>query len=87
MRCGKELIGARQGELSANRRLGICRRSLSVVEDIGVLPYKNIRFIRPAHGLFPKYLKDVLGRKAVRDIKKGTPLQYNFIGGLQKRSK
>ena len=52
-------------------------RSLFVVEDIKggeMLTDKNIRSIRPGFGMHPKFYKDVLGKKASKDIEKGTPL-------------
>ena len=58
------------------------RRSLFVVDDIaqgGILTEINIRSIRPAIGLPPKTLNDVLGRKAKRALKKGTPLRLEDI--------
>lgn len=57
-------------------------RSLFVVEDVKkgeVFTEKNVRSIRPGYGLHPKYLKDVLGRKAKRDIPRGTPLSWDLI--------
>jgi pseudaminic acid synthase len=53
-------------------------RSLYVVEDIKageVLTEQNIRSIRPGFGLHPKYLKEVLGKKAKGDLEKGTALK------------
>lgn len=58
-------------------------RSLFVVEDIEageILTDKNIRSIRPGFGLPPKYWNEVLGKKAKRYLKKGTPLDWNLIG-------
>jgi pseudaminic acid synthase len=58
------------------------RRSLFVVEDMkagDVFSQKNIRSIRPANGLAPKFLKDVLGRKAAIALKRGTPLEWTAI--------
>lgn len=55
------------------------RRSLFVAEDIAageVLTERNIRSVRPADGLHPRHLADVLGRIAACDLKLGTPLQW-----------
>ena len=53
-------------------------RSLFIVEDIKqgeILTARNIRSIRPAHGLPPKRLGEILGRKASRDLQAGEPLR------------
>lgn len=58
------------------------RRSLFVVEDMkagDVFTESNVRSIRPAHGLAPKHLPEVLGRRAVRDIARGTPLARDMM--------
>ena len=55
----------------------VFRRSLFVVEDMkagDVFTEKNVRSIRPGHGVPPKYLAQVLGTKAPCDLKKGTPV-------------
>ncbi len=57
-------------------------RSLFAVTNIAageVFTENNIRSIRPSHGLAPKYLKDILGKKASADIEKGTPLNWDLI--------
>ncbi len=57
-------------------------RSLFVVKDIKAgetLSEENIRSIRPSNGLHPKYLKEILGRKAKRNIERGTPLSWDLI--------
>lgn len=57
-------------------------RSLFAVKDIKageILTEENVKSIRPSYGLPPKYLKDVLGKKAKADIKKGTPLNWDLI--------
>ena len=59
------------------------RRSLFVTQFIpagAVLTPENIRSIRPASGLPPKYYEQVLGRTAVKDIEPGTPLSWDLIG-------
>jgi len=60
------------------------RRSLFVVEDMkagDVFTEKNVRSIRPGQGLAPKHLSEVLGRRAARDIARGTPLSWSVIEG------
>lgn len=57
-------------------------RSLFVVKDIKkgqILQKDNIRAIRPNNGLKPKFLKEVLGRKAKRDLPFGKPLEWDDI--------
>ena len=57
-------------------------RSLFVVVDIKKgekLTSDNVRSIRPAYGLHPRHLKEVQGKKAKRDLKKGTPLAWELI--------
>ncbi len=57
-------------------------RSLFITQDIKageLLSEENVRSIRPAFGLHTKYLKDVLGKKAKEDIKKGTPLSWELV--------
>jgi len=65
----------------SNARL---RRSLFVVADVKAgEPFtgSNVRSIRPGHGLSPRHLPDVLGRVAIRDVRRGTPLTWDLIGG------
>jgi pseudaminic acid synthase len=60
------------------------RRSLFAVEDIKAgdeLTSLNVRSIRPAHGLNPRYYEQILGQKALRDIEKGTPLSWDLFKG------
>ena len=59
-------------------------RSLFVVEDVEegeAFDENNVRSIRPSNGLAPKYLNDVLGKRAKSKIKKGTPLSWELICG------
>lgn len=58
------------------------RRSLFVTENMSqgdLFSEKNVRSIRPAHGLPPKELPNVLGKTATKDIKRGTPLHSDLI--------
>ncbi|MDE7417267.1 MAG: pseudaminic acid synthase [Lachnospiraceae bacterium] len=62
------------------------RRSLFVVKDIAAgeaFTPENIRSIRPAYGLKPKYYKEVLGKTAKRELKRGTPLAFEDIDGME----
>jgi pseudaminic acid synthase len=58
------------------------RRSLFVVEDIKkgeIFTKQNVRSIRPADGLHPRYLDDVLGKRAACDVERGTPLSWALV--------
>ncbi|MFQ3579372.1 MAG: pseudaminic acid synthase [Bacteroidales bacterium] len=57
-------------------------RSLFVCEDMkagDVITEKNVRSIRPSHGLHPRHLPEILGKKVNTDIEKGTPFSWDFI--------
>ena len=58
------------------------RRSLFAVNDIRAgerFSIKNIRSIRPANGLPPKYMNDILRKKARKPIPRGTPLSLSLV--------
>ena len=58
------------------------RRSLFVTMDIKkgeVFTHNNVRSIRPGYGLHTRYLSDLLGRKAVKDISRGTPMAWDLV--------
>jgi N-acetylneuraminate synthase len=58
------------------------RRSLFVVEDVKqgeIFTASNVRSIRPGHGLHTRHLAEVLGRRAAREIKRGTPMNWEFV--------
>lgn len=40
---------------------------------------ENVRSIRPGFGLHPRYSDKIYGRKAKKDIKKGTPLDWDLV--------
>ncbi|ACM93350.1 N-acetylneuraminic acid synthetase [Nautilia profundicola AmH] len=57
-------------------------RSLYVVKDIEkgeTFSEENIKSIRPGYGLHPKYLPEILGKKACKDLKKGDRLRWEDI--------
>jgi pseudaminic acid synthase len=58
------------------------RRSLFVVQDMekgDLFTEANLRSIRPANGLPPKWYSDVLGKRAARAIRRGTPLSWDLV--------
>jgi len=58
------------------------RRSLYVVRDVRAgqeLTAADVRSIRPAGGLAPAHLADVLGRRARVDVARGTPLTWDLL--------
>jgi len=60
----------------------VFRKSLFVIMDMRKgerFTEENVRSIRPNFGLQPKYLKDVLGKRAKKDVSKGTPLSWELI--------
>ena len=60
----------------------IFRRSLFVVENVKqgeIFTAKNVRPIRPAHGLHTRHLPEILGKHAACDIERGTPMSWDFV--------
>ena len=58
------------------------RRSLYVVKDIQAGEYftkENVRSIRPFYGLHPRYLKQIITKKASVNIKAGTKLTSELV--------
>lgn len=59
------------------------RRSVYACEDIATgepFTSRNLRIIRPGKGLAPKFYQGVIGKRAIRQIKKGTPLSWDLVG-------
>ena len=57
----------------------IFRRSLYFVQDLKVgevITEKHVRRIRPGFGLLPKYYKQIINKKALRNIKKGERVSW-----------
>ncbi len=79
---GNVQLGASEREMASR----IFRRSLFVVSDMqagDIFTDQNVRSIRPGDGLAPKHLTDVLGRRAMCDISKGTPLSFDLLAGTE----
>jgi pseudaminic acid synthase len=58
------------------------RKSLFVSQNIRKgekYTRENLRSVRPADGLHPRYYREILGCSAGSDVKKGTPLDWHMI--------
>lgn len=57
-------------------------RSLYIVKDVkagDILTQENVRSIRPGFGMHPKFYNEVLGKKVLCSIEKGTPLDWKYF--------
>jgi len=75
---GSPLFGPSKVEANSLR----FRRSLFVVEDVKrgeMFTRKNVRSIRPADGLHPRHLDEILGQRAACHIERGTPLRWTMV--------
>ncbi|QJB58056.1 pseudaminic acid synthase [Pseudodesulfovibrio sp. zrk46] len=79
----EKALGSVHFELTEKQKSSVVfRRSLFVVKDIAKgepLTTENIRSIRPGNGLHTRHLEEVIGKTAVVDIAKGTPLQWDLL--------
>lgn len=76
---GRVMVGPTQAE-NASRGF---RRSIYVAKDVktgDLLTEANLRCVRPGMGLPPKYFDMLLGRRVNQDIKRGTPMKWEFLG-------
>jgi N-acetylneuraminate synthase len=81
-RAWQALGGVSYGPIEAEKKSLVFRRSLYVCEDLetgDVLTPKNLRAIRPGLGLPPKYVDQLLGKRVVRPVKRGTPARWDLI--------
>jgi pseudaminic acid synthase len=83
VRTAEKALGAVHFGLSAKEDASrVFRRSLFVVQDVKrgeTFTPANVRSIRPGHGLHTRHLSEVLGKLAVRDIERGTPLSWDLV--------
>jgi N-acetylneuraminate synthase len=84
VRTAQKALGRVHYGLSASEQASRSfRRSLFVVRDVkagDTFTESNVRSIRPGHGLPPRHLPDVLGRRATADLSAGTPLKWSHLG-------
>jgi N-acetylneuraminate synthase len=70
------------GLTDSERSSRVFRRSLFVVQDVRrgePFSAENVRSIRPGHGLHTRHLPQIVGKRASRDIEKGTPLDWDLV--------
>jgi len=83
VRTAEKALGEVRFGLSAKEEASrVFRRSLFVVEDVKqgeIFTASNVRSIRPGHGLHTRHLGEVLGKRAAREVKKGTPMNWEFV--------
>jgi N-acetylneuraminate synthase len=71
------------GATEAEEKSRVYRRSLYIVRDLqagDVLTPDNLRIIRPGFGLPPKYYEVLLGKRVNREVKRGTPVDWEMVG-------
>lgn len=76
------LGGVRYGPSTAEAESVKLRRSLWVVTDVAAgdeFTADNVRSLRPAGGLAPKLLPEVLGKSARKDVVAGTAFDWDLI--------
>jgi pseudaminic acid synthase len=83
VREAEKAIGSVDYNLTEKQKNGrnFCR-SLYVINDIKAgetLTENNIKSIRPGHGMHPKFYKEMLGKKAIKNLEKGDPLSFNSV--------
>jgi pseudaminic acid synthase len=78
----KSLGEIRFGLTDSERSSRVFRRSLFVVQDVRrgePFSAENVRSIRPGHGLHTRHLPQIVGKRASRDIERGTPLNWDLV--------
>jgi pseudaminic acid synthase len=76
---GKVKYGTRTEAEEHNKHL---RRSIFVIKNMKKgerFTEENIGCIRPDYGLETRYWKDILGKKASKDIERGTPVDWSLL--------
>jgi len=83
VRQAEKAVGKETYELTENVKASRkFSRSLFVVKDIKageVITEENVRSIRPGYGLHPKYLSQILGKRALVHLERGTPLRIEHL--------
>jgi len=78
----RSLGNVQYGALESEEGSRSFRPSLFITEDLmagTILSPENVKSLRPAFGLAPKHFEAVLGRPVNKDVKRGTPLQWDLL--------
>lgn len=86
VRQAEKAVGVVDYEMS-NKKLKSRKfsRSLFVVKDIkkgDIITEDNVKSIRPGDGLHPKFYKEVLGMRALREVEWGNPLDVKDFSNI-----
>ena len=83
VRVAEKALGKAHYDVSAEEsKSRVFRRSLFVVRDMKVgevFTEENVRSIRPGYGLHTRHLDEIIGRRAICNIDRGTPLAWTHI--------
>jgi pseudaminic acid synthase len=81
-RAWRSLGSVRYGATTAEQKSLVFRRSLYVAKDMKAgeeFTPTNLRIVRPGNGLHPRHYEQMLGKRVMRDVRKGTPVSWNLI--------
>lgn len=83
VRMAQKSLGSSSFEPTESSAKGkVFSRSLYIVADVKageILNKGNVRSIRPGHGMAPRYLPDIIGRRFRQDYTKGTRLSMDML--------
>lgn len=85
VRAAEKMIGKVDYEMTEKKKTSReFSRSLFITEEMNkgdVFTEQNVRSVRPGYGMHPKHYKEILGKTATQDLKKGEPVVAEMIEG------
>jgi pseudaminic acid synthase len=81
-RAWKSIGAVKYGPTEAEQTSLGYRRSLYVAETMkagDVFTVKNLKVVRPGDGLHPRFYEQILGMRVLRDVPKGTPVEWGLF--------
>ena len=82
IRSAEQAFGSICYEISKSKPNVRSKRSIYISKDISkgsAFNHENIRCVRPAHGLDPRYYEDIIGKTAAKNLKAGDRLKLENI--------